>query len=371
MSKYAFMKIRKIIAWIGISTACMTATAQQAPLRISLAQAQEYALENNKILKNVRDEVTSTGYRVKEGIASGLPQIEGSIDYMTYFNYELNFSMGGSSDQPPDINYALLDLGDAEVLRVISNMFGSSEPIVMNDQLSGKVQVSQLIFSGQYIAGIQIARIAKKLSEHKLQLNELDVRENVANSYFAILTTEQSLRVLAQNLENLDAIMKHTRNMYNAGIMEETDLDQVKITVGQVRNAQKSLERINQLNYNMLKFQLGVAPETRIELTDSLSQLITALMPASAMQLDFKPSQNQTYRLMESQLSFSKKQLDMTKWSYAPSIAAFYNYTEKFKTTGFDLNPNHLAGVTMKIPIFSSGIRRYQVAQSKNQFRYC
>lgn len=339
--------------------------AQEQVYTLSLDQAREYALQNNKILLNARDEVKNVRYKVRENIAIGLPQMEGSLNYMTYFNYEVDFSMGSSNEDPPDINYALLDMGDIEVLNAISQMFGSSEPILMSDQLSGKFQLSQLVFSGQYIAGIQIARIARRMAEENLQLGELDVKENVTNTYFTILTTRHSLRILEENLQNLNAIMAHTQNMMNAGLMEQTDVDQVKITVNQVRNAQKSLERMNQLTYNMLKFQLGVPPETKIELTDSLQVLVDGLSPAAAVQLDFNMNQNLTHQLMTSQVEFNRKQLEMSKWAYAPNIVAFYNYTGKILSTGFDLNPNHLAGVTMNIPIFSSGTRRYQMAQAK------
>jgi outer membrane protein TolC len=37
----------------------------------------------------------------------------------------------------------------------------------------------------------------------------------------------------------------------------------------------------------------------------------------------------------------------------------------KILTTGFDLTPNHLAGFSVSVPIFSSGMRRARVAQAK------
>jgi outer membrane protein TolC len=68
---------------------------------------------------------------------------------------------------------------------------------------------------------------------------------------------------------------------------------------------------------------------------------------------------------MESNVSLNKKLLDIQNMSYAPTIAGYYSYTKKIITTAFDLTPNHLAGFTMSVPIFSSGQRRAQVAQAK------
>ena len=130
---------------------------QEQPYMLSLAQAQEYALQHNRSILNARDQVESSKKKVYETIANGLPQIEGSLDYMTYFNYELYLDFGGGGGAgfeqlftDPDI-----DAGDIKVLQALGSMFGSSEPIIMDDQFSGKIQVSQLIFSER--AGIYSA----------------------------------------------------------------------------------------------------------------------------------------------------------------------------------------------------------------------
>jgi outer membrane protein TolC len=342
---------------------------QEQPYMLSLAQAQEYALQHNRSILNARDQVESSKKKVYETIANGLPQIEGSLDYMTYFNYELYLDFGGGGGAgfeqlftDPDI-----DAGDIKVLQALGSMFGSSEPIIMDDQFSGKIQVSQLIFSGQYIAGIQGAKIARRLADQNLLSNELDVKENVTNSYYNILTTEQTLRILGENLDNLNSLLEHTHNLFKAGLAEETDVDRIRMSVSQLKNTQKSLERLKQLNYNLLKFQLGVAPDASISLTDSLEYFIENINPDVALVNNFDVNNNVNYQMIESQVKMTKKQVDMQYWAYTPTIAGFYSYTEKFITTGFDMTPNHLAGVSVSVPIFSSGMRNSQVSQAKNK----
>src|SRR4030042_1797702 len=145
------MKVISITIITAILLASSLLRAQEQPFRLTLAQAREYALQHNKTLLNARDQASSSKEKIRESIAQGLPQVNGSLDYMTYFNYEMNFSFGGSSEGI-DLNNPLFDEGDKEVLATIGTMFGSSEPIIMDDQLTGNVQVSQLIFSGQYFA---------------------------------------------------------------------------------------------------------------------------------------------------------------------------------------------------------------------------
>ncbi|HOY31497.1 MAG TPA: TolC family protein [Bacteroidales bacterium] len=358
------MKVLKILLMCTVLLSYSTAYGQEKSYTLTLQQAREYALKNNKMLINARAGVASSQQKVKETIAQGLPQVEGSLSYLTYFNYEMDLGFG-SSNETPDINYALLDLGDLEVLNALGQMFGSSEPIVMKDQVSGKLQLSQLIFSGQYLAGIKTAKIARKLADQSVAASEQDIKENVTNTYCQILISERTLKVIDENIKNLNEILQHTTNMYHAGLAEETDVDQLKITVNQIKNSQKALERMNQLNRNMLKFQLGVPPETTITLADSLPQILNAVSPQSALANEFNINDNINYQMMESQVQLSKKQVDLRKWAYAPTIAGYYNYTGKILKTDFDLNPSHLAGVTMNVPIWSSGVRKAQLAQSK------
>ena len=99
-----------------------TMVAQEQSYQLTLQQAREYALEHNRSLMNAKDQITISKKKYWETLANGLPQIEGSLDYMTYFNYEMNFNFGSSGNTT--IDYSVLDAGDIEVLRVISESMG-------------------------------------------------------------------------------------------------------------------------------------------------------------------------------------------------------------------------------------------------------
>jgi outer membrane protein len=358
------MKLIRILLLMTLPALCGMLNAQQEPVVLSMEQAREYALQHNKSLLNARDNVASSKEKVRETLAQGLPQVDGSVDFMTYFNYEMNFSFGSSGGET-EIDFTKLDAGDLEILNVLGQMFGPSEPIIMDNQLSAQAQFSQLIFSGQFIAGVQTARIARKLADQSLAKSEFDVKENITNSYYVILVTEQTYRIIGENLNNLATMQQHTENLYKAGMAEETDVDQLRITVSQLKNTQKSIERTIQLNYNMLKYQLGLSPDADLVLSDNLEKLMDTANPQSLLSNDFSITDNIGYQVMESQVLLSKKQVDLQHWAYAPSAAAFYSYTKKILTTGFDLTPNHLAGFNVSVPIFSSGMRRSRVAQAK------
>jgi len=359
------MKNVVIIALLAISMNVLV--AQENKIELSLNEAQEYALQHNKTLINSNRDLILADAQIKESKGSGLPQVNASLDYTTNFNYEIEFGLGGGSTQPPDIDYSLLDAGDYEVFKAIDQMFGSSEgtKITMGDQLSARLQVTQLIFNGQYWVGIEMAKLGKKIAEKNITSTSLDIKENVANSYYLVLVTKELLKILEENQKNLEEVLKHTSNMYRVGTAEQTDVDQLKITLSQIENSKKAMERNLQLNLNMFKFTLGIAVNDDISLTDSLHSFTDSLDSENLVDLEMDLTKNPTYEIMVTQEELSEKAVNLQRWAYAPTLSAYYSYTEKLITSGFDLSPKNSAGLTLSIPILSGGVRKAKLSQAK------
>ncbi|MBG0783162.1 MAG: TolC family protein [Bacteroidales bacterium] len=346
--------------------AAASLNAQESRMKLSLEEAQQVALQHNKELENVRQDVNIAIEQYKQARGQGLPQIDGSLDYMTNFNYEAALSFGGGAGEAPPIDYSLLDPGDLEILKLLQ---GSGEPtttsIKLTDQSNAQVTLSQLIFGGQYWVGLQTAKIAQELARKNVVLTELDVKENVTNTYQLILASEEIMQVLMDNIANLKAIQQHTQNMYEAGLAEQTDVDQISISVSQLENQQKSMDRNIRLSYNMLRYQMGVDFDQEIELTNTMDQILDELLATNSLTQEFNIQNNISFQLIETQLGLQEKMVAMEKWAYAPTLVGFYSYTKKIKTSGFDISPNNAAGLNLNIPIFSSGIRKANLSKAK------
>lgn len=374
-----------IIVFAVIPGRWMLAQDISPRLVLNLGEAIEYATENNKTLKNSRQELDRSDAAIWEAISQGLPQADVAVDYMTYFNYELEFSFGGDMVVPTDVindiftnTTAFADYGvtpadlnpyyaGSQIDREIQAALPAST-ILMSDQLTAKLQVSQLIFSGQYIVGIQTAKLAKQIAEMALNNSEVGTKEAVINAYYLVLISERSLKFIDSNLANLQDILQQTEKMFETGMAEKTDVDQFKVTVNQLGNTKRSMERGLELNYNMLRFTLGVTAETELTLTDNLETLFSEMAAVDLLMQDFDKEQNITYQMVAAQSLINKKLWAIEKWNFAPNMVGFYNYNQKIKTTGFDMTPNHLAGLSLSVPIFSSGKRKARLDQARIQF---
>jgi len=353
-------------------------------LVLDLQGAIDHAIAYNKTLENSRMDVELSKASLWESISQGLPQVDGTVDYMTYFNYEMEFSFGMDGDGPSfteeqlqsafnqtqevfpfySVNDVAVHGANSYYDGVLQSMLPPST-ILLNDASTATLQVSQMIFSGQYIVGIQTAKLAQLISEQNYEFDELGIKESVITSYYLVLITEESLDILKRNVENLQETLRTTETMYKTGMAEQTDVDQIRITVNQLQNSLNALNRNLELNYNLMRFQLGIDASTDVRLTDHLEALFESEEPEAGLITPFILEDNVGYQLMKTQEEINEKLVSMEKWNYAPTVLGFYNYNAKLKTTNFDMNPNHLAGLSMAVPIFSSGMRKARVDQAK------
>lgn len=306
--------------------------AQDAPQTISLQQAIEFAIKHNKELQSSQMNIDLYRQKVRESVSQGLPQVNGSVDYSTNFGYKMDF--GGNA-------------------------------IKMKDQSNAKVSLQQLLFSGQWILGMQTSKIAVHLTEQEVGITELDITENIYNSYYTVLVTERMLEILRQNLENMNKIYEHTNNMYKAGTVEITDVDQIRINVGQLKNSMLSMERTVAVNYNLLRLQLGLEAGTPIKLSDDLDFFLKNDKSVRLSLEKFDINNNAEFQLVTTQTELNKKMLGLEKWSYAPTISGSYSFNYKILKPELDMSPKHTAGITMSIPIFSGLQRDSKVKQAR------
>ncbi|MBW6537750.1 MAG: TolC family protein [Mariniphaga sp.] len=309
----------------------------QEKLSLDLEAAKEHALNYNRTIKNSGLAIDHSQEQLWAAISAGLPQINATADYSNAMGAEISIQF--DENMPP-----------------------SKIPIKPSSNFN--LQVGQLIFNGGYIVGIQTAKLAQKLSEKSLVKTEQDVLSQVVESYYLVLISEESLKILASNVDNLNEVYRKTEPLVRVGMMEKVELDQLSVQVNSLTNAVRSTERQYEMAKNLLRVQLGVTADTELELTQSLADFLGE-NPVDGIETTFVPEQNLDFQLLEVQEEITGKQVTMQKASYLPTVSGFYNYTEKILKPAFDMSPRHMIGLQMNIPVFSSGERRAKVRQAK------
>ena len=320
---------------------------ESAELKLSLREAQKYAIEHNKSVISAKMDVEASRIAIWETISSALPMVEASGSFTDNLKLMTTLLPGEFFGQP-----------------------GEKIPVTFGSQFNSgaSIQASMLLFNAPLYIGIETTKLAKKLSEENLVKTELDTRESVGLAYFLILVTEQTLSILEGDIANLNETLRSTRAMYSAGMAESTDVDQMVLNVTMVENSRSSLQRTIELNYNLLRFQLGVPAGTRIELTETLETLTAEINVEALLSQDFDISKNVDYRLIEGQELMSSLALKTQKASVLPTLAGFY--TQGTNGMGDKISEqrwfqNSMTGLQLSLPIFASGQRYAKIKKAQ------
>ncbi|MBP6977876.1 MAG: TolC family protein [Bacteroidales bacterium] len=313
----------------------------QEKLTISLEEAKSYALAYNRQVKNAALAVELAQKRINESISSFLPQVDVAMDYSNYLGAEMEFRF--SEEMPPT----------TIPFKATSNLYAT---------------VSQMVFSGNFIVGLQMLRIYKEMSGTNYQKTEQNIRELTIRAYQNALVADLGIQIIRENLDNTLKILENTKAMVLVGVAEKLDLDQFAVQLSALENAQKSSERQKELAYNLLRFQLGVPADTPLELTDPLDLFLNNIDFSKMLDEPFNIQDNLDYQVMLSQEQLSERQVGMQKMNFLPTLSSYYTYTSKILKSDFDIAPKNVIGLNLAIPILSSGMRSSQVNQARIQY---
>ena len=313
----------------------------QEIINLSLDSAINHALQYNLQLKNAEIKIEESKSFIRESVAIGLPQVNAFADYSNFMGADMEFSF--------------VEGAPATVIpfKATSNL---------------KLSVDQLIFSGNYVVGLQIAKLYKSSIVTMYEKSRQDIIEEVSKSYYLILVAETSKEIVERSLENIKDIYIQTEGLVSVGMLEQTDADQLSVQLIMLENTLQSADRQIELAYNMLRFYLGLDVNDPISLTQDLDEIMENINFETTLMNPFRLESNLDYQLMSTREIMLEKQVTLEKMNYLPTILGFYYHTEKLLKPNFDISPKDVIGVKASIPIFSSGMRKAKVAQAKIRF---
>jgi outer membrane protein TolC len=369
-----FRKQKQILLLAGTFLFGTFYAGAQEPVKLSRQDALKMALQNNTNILNSDLDLKIAQKKVWETLASGLPQISAKGAYQHVFKVP-TMSFGGKTTlsntevpwdpttQSGTMSSVTLKNGESIYL---NSEAGSPIELGLKNNTTFDFTLSQLIFSGSYFVGLQATKVYYGLTKQNAEKTRLDVIETVINTYNMIQLAEESRKILTQNLENINKTLFEISEMNKQGFLEKTDVDQLELTGNTIRNAMNQIDSNLDMGYRLLKIQLGMEENVKIELSESLEP--DELLTKSSLQLiseTFNIGQNVDYQLIKTAEKAAKLDLNLVKASFLPTIAGFYNHTEKLKAPAFDFAPKDLVGVNLSVPIFSSGQRLSTLAQKK------
>lgn len=323
----------------------LTALAQSGH-SFTMAQAQEYGVQNNTDLKRAQLNIQSGETVLKSRTSIGLPQVNFGVDYTHFITLPTQLIPAEFFGGEP---------GEFSELQ-----FGVPE------NLTATLSASQLLFSGPYIFGLQAAKVYVELLQYQSKVTLSDIRKNVELAYYNVLIIDEQARLLEKDIQIVEKTLFEMTEMYKQGFIEETDVDRMRITYANLETAEKNLVRQKEVAKNLLKFQMGMDLTEQIELADSLRTLQDDFI---VLENDMNYLTRPEYSVAQSNIHLNELNVKVNKAAYYPTVALYGSYAQAAQRDKFNFYEwdqpwfeTSLVGVQLSVPIFQ-GLQRSAAVQ--------
>lgn len=321
-------------------TASSMAFAQQS---FSLDEAWSYAVQHNVNVQKAKIDEAIAAQKVKETTGIGLPQINAQAKYQDYIKI-------------PVMYVDFTNTGNLQEFKMAQKY-----------NFNSGVTVSQLLFNGSYLVGLQSAKTYRETAKLISEKTQLSVKEGIMMTYAGVLATDENIKTLEENKRVLDKNLSDTRTTYKVGLIELQNVEQLEYSQKSMATALENLKRTRQKLANALKYQLGYPIDQEIVLTSSFEELVArnnALFSSDSVNYD----SHVDVRLQQNLVRTNELLLKLEKSKALPSLAAFYS--ANWNAVGNQMDALKwtypmLWGLQLDIPVFSGLQRHWRTEQAK------
>lgn len=335
------MKHKFIIIFLFFAS-LINAQEEKTSYSFSLEEAIEHARKSNYAAINASKDIEAAKHKKWETTASGLPQINANVSYLN----NLNFTEQGVTGN------AFNPGGDPNDISTIT--FGTKH------SMDAKATLSQLIFDGSYIVGLQSAKVYLQISENAKIKTDLEVTEMVTNAYGNVLLARENITILKNNKTSLEKTLFETKETFKNGLIEEENVEQLQITLSQINSSLSNATKRSEIALNFLKIALGIDINNDLVLKENLDELTSKNVVLTSSEA-FEVKNSIDYRMGENNEKSKQLLLKLERYRGLPTIGAQLNYGYNSFANQFDFfnqdqkwYSNSNLGVSINMPIFSS-----------------
>ena len=314
---------------------------QDLPESLSLNEAIEFGLSNNRSIINADREILKAKKERWKTIAIGLPQVSSQINYQNFLEMPISLVpsefFGGKA-------------GTFEELT-----FGTEQIMV------GSVKMEQLLFDGSYLVGLEASRVYLKISENLFEKTNLEVKKLIVNTYTNVLIAKLNISFLEKNKIALEANLKEITELFKSGFEEQETVEQTQLSLSQINNQLKYAENLMKITQEMVKFIIGYPAEKKLILESELEDIFN-----EDIFFDSIPSINQIdnnidIRIADNNVKSEALQFKYEKSKSLPKLSGFINQTYTGNSNDFTFTDSQqkwygssIVGLNLTIPLFSS-----------------
>ena len=315
--------------------------AQSSPKELSLSEATIFALENNPEIINAKRDIDKAYKEKWKTIAIGLPQVKANFDYTNFLEMPVSLIpaqfFGGKEGDFAEVS------------------FGTEQSLV------GSARITQIIFDGSYLLGVKATKTYLEVSDNALKKTNIEVKKSVYNAYLNTLLSIENITILDKNIRNLEDALNEAKKIFENGFSEQQSVEQLKITLSELKSKRKFAYQFNLLSKDILKISLGYNIEDELTLTSSIESIIDSLVIEIPLIESWDLNSNIDVKIANTNVEYKRLEYKLEQTKSLPTLSTFLSGAYTGNNNSFLFNKQNqkwfgsaLFGVNLKVPIFSS-----------------
>jgi outer membrane protein TolC len=344
--------IKQGIVFIFVLVSTYGYGQQKGTYSFTLQEAVTFAIDSNYKAINARRDIAMALKQKWEATAAGLPQINGNINY------------NNNLKQPVTLIPAEITGGPVGTFTPVT--FGTKQ------NASAVATLDQLIFDGSYLVGLKAAKTFLMFSENLSEKTNLEIKKGVTNAYGSVILSEELVSIFEKNKVNLEQNLFDTRKIYENGLVEQESVEQLEITLLQIDTQLSNIKRSLTIAKQMFNVSLGIDVAQEVIFEDAFDALTKQNISLELLGQTLDIENNVDYKIA---LNFTEQrdlEMQLEKSKYLPSLNAFANYGTAANSDTFSFfegeqiwYQSSILGLSLKVPVFSSGMRRARTQRAK------
>ncbi|MCB1060667.1 MAG: TolC family protein [Calditrichaeota bacterium] len=328
-----------IIAVLFVFSAGQAMTLEEA---VALGKTRSLAQQKPRIEK-----LKARG-QLDEAWSNALPQIDGSVGYQRAIKKGKIFF-----PNPETGEFTALELDQ-------------------DNALQANVTLNQPLFTfGRIAAGVRGAKAYSQAADHGVAQQNLQTELDVMQRFWAVLTMREVVKARELSLAVSDSSLSRAERMRGVGLLSDYDVLRVRV---QAQNQRPALDKARsdlQLAELSIKEYLGVPLDTSIVFEGNLTDFA---MYVDTTSVEDKLRERDDVSALRNAAVAQQNLYIIFKNARYPTLGGQVKYQWQWSNNEWDVNPRNnysalYAGVSLSIPIWSSGATHGKALQYKADWR--
>ena len=373
--------MKKGFLFISLSVLLLSGLVNAQTQILTLEEAIQLALENNKDIKVSYLNTEKSSAAVREAFGYALPSLDASADF-SHFLQKPKMPFPDFQALLTNATYSILF--DENIIPRDESKYVPVETklqsFALNNAYTASLTLTQVLFSSAVFEGIGATKIYHELSKAELNNTVSKTVLSVQIAFYGVLLAKAVLEITNSSFNNAEENFNNVKALYDEGMVSEFDKLQAEVQLENIRPVLLRVENALINATNGFKITLGIDQTADVDVSgeiklDSIdiSNEDELIQEALASNFDIKSLD------LKKQVDEAFIQLDVSE--YWPTLAAFGNYSYAgssdnwnyqnydYATVGLSLSFNLWQGNRTKNAVEQSTITYKQTEEQLSQLK--